>query len=687
MSGPPVVSLIRRPRSARRASHPTGTGPGRDREREGPQENEGRVVAHRTWATSSAKGNVVGMARVRTTEMDACHWIHDKLDDLGWVVKNPDRVPEGQVYTQNECLGHPEIGKYLGHQKPEYVVKLSESRFWVIEAKRERDMIDRALGEAEGYADDINNSQSIAAIIISGVAGNDGDKYVVRSRFLEEKKFRPITLDGMETTALLSPEMCEILLTTQRADIEDIPIDESLFLRTAENINSILHRGAINQKQRARVIAALLLSRVGKTGPNIDADLLVLIGDINNRAKSVLKENKKGEFFPCVEIMPPTNSENHKKFRKAIVDTLQELDNLNIRSAMKSGTDVLGQFYEVFLKYGNGAKEIGIVLTPRHVTRFAVEALNVTAQDIVYDPMCGTGGFLVAAFDQVRQQATGIQFERFRKYNLLGVEQEPEVAALAIVNMIFRNDGKNNIIEADCFNKYPIPKSINGHASATYSTTPADEGTEPVTKVLMNPPMAQEEKEYTFLQAGLDSLAHGGLLFSVLPISTMFEDGKPKEWRETRLLGENTLLGVVTFPPELFYPVGKHTLGVFVRKGIPHPEGQGVFWARAMHDGFVKLKGKRLPAQPPGSEPNDLETLLPDLRAFLANPSHPAPNIPEFQKVAPIDLSDPLLELVPEAYLDGPPIDPESLISDMERLVREQAAFIIRFQREAEYAD
>ena len=37
---------------------------------------------------------------------------------------------------------------------------------------------------------------------------------------------------------------------------------------------------------------------------------------------------------------------------------------------MRSGKDVLGKFYEVFLKYGNGAKEIGIVLTPRHITRF-----------------------------------------------------------------------------------------------------------------------------------------------------------------------------------------------------------------------------------------------------------------------------------------------------------------------------
>jgi hypothetical protein len=44
----------------------------------------------------------------------------------------------------------------------------------------------------------------------------------------------------------------------------------------------------------------------------------------------------------------------------AIVRTVQELHLLNIRSAMNSGTDLLGKFYEVFLKYGNGAKEISI---------------------------------------------------------------------------------------------------------------------------------------------------------------------------------------------------------------------------------------------------------------------------------------------------------------------------------------
>jgi type I restriction enzyme M protein len=92
---------------------------------------------------------------------------------------------------------------------------------------------------------------------------------------------------------------------------------------------------------------------------------------------------------------------------------------------MNSSTDVLGQFYEVFLKYGNGAKEIGIVLTPRHITKFAVEAVGISPSDIVLDPACGTGGFLVAAFDYVRQNATKPQLEKFKNIISLGSSKNP----------------------------------------------------------------------------------------------------------------------------------------------------------------------------------------------------------------------------------------------------------------------
>ena len=185
-----------------------------------------------------------------------------------------------------------------------------------------------------------------------------------------------------------------------------------------------------------------------------------------------------------------------------------------------------------------------------------------------------------------------------------------------------------------------------------------------------------DEKEYRFVQHGLDLLQDGGLLFSILPISTMFESGEVREWRANKLLKENTLLSVITFPPELFYPIGVHTLGVVIRKGIPHPEKQPVFWIRATHDGYIKIKGKRVLAP---EEPNDFESVTSIARAFIHDTSLKIESKPAFMKTAPVNFDDPLLELVPEAYLDAEEPSMEDIAKNAEQLVRETAALAIRF--------
>jgi len=290
----------------------------------------------------------------------------------------------------------------------------------------------------------------------------------------------------------------------------------------------------------------------------------------------------------------------------------------------------------------------------------------------------------VAALDYVRSKfaLNAQQPEKFKLHGLFGVDQDPVVTALAIVNMIFRNDGRNHIIEGNSLAKYLQRVTIDGHPSAEVVSTQAAKGAEGATKVLMNPPFAlrvEPEKEYHFVQHALEQLQDGGLLFSILPISVMFESGEVKEWRLNKLLAENTLLSVMTFPPELFYPTGNHTLGIVIRKGIAHPKQQSVLWVRAMHDGFVKVKGKRLLAKPPKHEPDDLKTISPLVQAFVRNPAFVVPNQPEFVKAAPIDFTDTLLELVPEAYLDAriPPLT--DIEQSAEQLVRDTAALAIRF--------
>lgn len=620
------------------------------------------------------------MPRARNSEVDAYAFIKEHLAIHGWVVKNPNRTMNGQVYTQNECLDNPEIARCLVRDRPENIVKLSETEYYVIEAKRNKEQITQALTEAEDYAKAVNTSRAIKAKVISGVAGNSTDGFLVKSKYFKNGRFNPIKINGKEITSFVSPAIAKLLLENDSSEIADLPVDEVVFLKSAEDINKILHLGAINKNYRARVMAALLLALIDDTRPNVDASPRVLINEINSRAENILIRNGKPEFFDCIKIALPPSQDNHIKFKNSLVQTIQELENLNIRSAMNSGTDVLGKFYEVFLKYGNGAKEIGIVLTPRHITRFAADIFNIKSSDIVLDPACGTGGFLVAAFDQAKKTATQSELDWFKNNGLYGVEQEPEVAALAIVNMIFRGDGKNNIIEGNCFQKTLIARNLSGRLSAKFYNNPElpEVRTSAATKILMNPPFAlkkSDEKEYKFVQHALDQMQNNGLLFCILPISTMVISGEEKNWRFNKLLQENTIISVISFPPELFYPIGVYTLGIIIKKGNPHPPSQNVLWLRIMKDGFVKKKGKRVLSD---SESNDFVKYNKLIKEFIANQNIEVKTIPRECKATPINFESETFELVPEVYIDDEKLSCRKFEKELEVRLRDYLAYLMR---------
>ena len=162
--------------------------------------------------------------------------------------------------------------------------------------------------------------------------------------------------------------------------------------------------------------------------------------------------------------------------------------------------------------------------------------------------------------------------------------------------------------------------------------------------------------------------------FPLLPLGSLFGAHDERTWRKDELLASNTLLAVISLPEELFYPAAqKQVAAIIIKKGIPDPPKQDVFWKRIAHDGHLKLKSKRLPAlemRPPRIEKNQLPEVLPLLRAFISHPGGNSVNIPKFCKTAPIDYSDPLLEIVPEAYLDTEPLTEETLRTAVDDMAR-----------------
>ena len=207
----------------------------------------------------------------KDSEVHAYGFIKANLRLLGWDVRNPERADEGQVWTQNECLSNPEIKRCLGLDRPENIVKVAESVLWIIEAKRSHSELQKALDEAEyDYASKFKDSTRYNIGFISGVAGNEIDSFLVRTKFFNGKQFVPVTLNGIDATGLLRQSDLLTILKTGNPDIAEPEIDEHLFISRAEHINEVLHLGAVNPHQRAGVMAALLLSMLSHTPPNID---------------------------------------------------------------------------------------------------------------------------------------------------------------------------------------------------------------------------------------------------------------------------------------------------------------------------------------------------------------------------------------------------------------------------------
>lgn len=620
----------------------------------------------------------------KDSEVDAYSYIRNELEKLGWNIKNPARVPEGEVYKQNEGLYNIDIKEVLDRDMPEAIVKLNECDLWVIESKREKKEIDKALNKAKNqYAEKINKSKKIKCIIITGLAGNDTDGYTIINQYFHNGEWETILFNGKPKDTLLSKEQVNYLSVNKTPNWQEFPdFPEEKYLSSAEIINETLHNAGVNKNKRARFIAGLILSLSIDSEISLrEEDTITLVENVNTIIKKKLREVKKDEFYDYIKLEVPPSKENHLKYRRAIVDTLKELQTLDIKNAMASGNDILGKFYEKFLKYGNGAKEIGIVLTPRHITEFATEVLDIKNNDYVLDPTCGTGGFLVSAFDYVKKNSNEIQIDKFKNYNLFGIEQDDEVVALALVNMIFRGDGRNNMSEGNCFQKNIIKTNKGEFETGEYKKKKGEENENPlITKVLMNPPFALkkgDEKESHFIDYALSQMQDGGILFAIVPISVMTESSG-SNWRK-ELLKNNSLISVVTFPEDLFNPSASvGTIGIFIKKGISHNfTKQKVYFARPIRDGFKMRKGKRLTNK---KIENLLLDITQELKSFISNQNLNFMNIPEFKKICLLDNEDDNLELVPENYIDSRIPTPEEIEIGVDKMIRELVSFRIKYK-------
>ena len=240
-----------------------------------------------------------------------------------------------------------------------------------------------------------------------------------------------------------------------------------------------------------------------------------------------------------------------------------------------SGFDVLGRFYTEFIRYAGSEQKQGLVLTPFHITDLFCDLANLTEHDVLYDPCCGTGGFLIAGMKRMFQKAGNNENLKMniRKNQLVGVELRPSMYTYACSNMMLRGDGRSNIYCGDC---YQTKGAISIHKpTVAFLNPPYDVGT---------------AEQLRFISHALEVVApQNGRVVAIVQMSCAIKDEKELKAVKRQLLLKNHLKAVLSMPDDLFYPVGVVTCIMVWEANQPNA-GRKTWFGYFKDDGFEKRK-------------------------------------------------------------------------------------------------
>ena len=231
--------------------------------------------------------------------------------------------------------------------------------------------------------------------------------------------------------------------------------------------------------------------------------------------------------------------------------------------------DVKGAIYEGILEKNGQDKKSGAgqYFTPRPLIQAMVDCIKPKIGETVCDPACGTGGFLLAAYDCMKQQSQDKDKRDFLNNKALhGVDNTPLVVTLASMNLYLHGIGtdRSPIACEDSLEKEPGTLVDVILANPPFGTRPAG-------SVDINRPdfyVETKNNQLNFLQHIMLMLKAGGRAAVVLPDNVLFEGGAGETIRK-KLLSDFNLHTILRLPTGIFYAQGVKANVLFFVKGQP----------------------------------------------------------------------------------------------------------------------
>jgi len=481
--------------------------------------------------------------------------IDQSLENLGWKLSGKD---QNVYYEQPRTKAEK---KKLGRKRPDYVLYSQESDrpLIIIEAKRKGSRIDEALEQGISYARAIN-----APLVFA----TDG----VFCKAFHTDANRPPILNGEEVDEFLRETLALRYLTSYEVNTVSpkVQYDRKELIRIFDEANNMLRgeglRAGIERfGEFANILFLKLISESEQikreSGIQTKFDIACSWDSIKEIPSSTRIEYINKQVFDKLNTLYNTDIFTSLQIRDASIlkEIMDKLDPLMLTDV---DSDVKGDAFEYFLKASTSTKnDLGEYFTPRHIVKTMVRLVNPRIGETVYDPFCGTGGFLIESFRFISNNMAQTEANKkvLRESTIYGNEIT-NTARITKMNMILAGDGHNNIKMKDS-----LANPVDG------TTTYVDENGvvhhNGFDIVLANMPYSQKTKHGSLYDLpsnngdsicvqhcmkAINSASDNGRMALVVPEGFLFR----KDLTKTReyLLDRCQLQSVISLPQGVFLP-------------------------------------------------------------------------------------------------------------------------------------
>ena len=251
---------------------------------------------------------------------------------------------------------------------------------------------------------------------------------------------------------------------------------------------------------------------------------------------------------------------------------LREVINLidQLRFMNSAEKHEMSHLYEAKIKnMGNAGRNGGEYYTPRPLIKTIVKVVKPKIGETVYDGAAGSAGFLVEAFDFMRnsKKLTTDEWEKLQKNTFYGKEKKSLAYIIGIMNMIFHGIEAPNIIHTNTLAENLADIQEKDRYNVVLANPPF--GGKERSEIQQNFPIKTSETAYLFLQHFMKILKAGGRAGIVIKNTFLSNTDNASIALRKELLNNHNLHTILDLPGGTFQGAGVKTIVLFFEKGKP----------------------------------------------------------------------------------------------------------------------